>query len=93
MSNLNVSLVSDVDNRIDLAKLQLFEKILKGNVEAIAITDTQDNIEWVNRTFAKLTGHTEQEILGRNLVTLFTGEEQAYATLTRKLHDANHQQA
>ena len=93
MSNLDLSLAPESGSRIDLAKLQLFEKILKGNVEGIVITDTEGNIEWVNHTFSALTGHTQDEVMGRNLEALFTGEENAYASLTRKLHEDNHQQA
>ena len=95
MSNLNLSPMpeSNGNGRIDLAKLQLFEKILKGNVEGIAITDTQGNIEWVNHSFSALTGHTQDEVIGKNMGTLFIGEENAYASLTRKLHEDNHQQA
>ena len=89
----NFPLTSEEDGRIDLAKLQLFEKILKGNVEGIVITDIEGNIEWVNHAFSKLTGQRQEDVLGKNLERLFIGEEHAYQELIAKLHEDNHQQA
>ena len=62
----------------DLAKLQIFEKILWGNVEGIIITDTHGNIEWVNNTFSLLTGHSKAEAQGKQLGFLFSCAQKKY---------------
>lgn len=74
----------------DLAKLQVFEKILKGNVEGIIITDTQGDIEWVNNTFNQLTGHRDSDVLGKNSGFLFADGQNEYAALYPRLDEANH---
>ena len=93
MSNLNIIPTADADHFADAAKLQLFEKILRENVEGIAIADVRGNIEWVNHAFSEFTGLDPEEILGKSLETLFVGKKKAYDALIRKLHTNNHQQA
>ena len=90
MNNFDIPLAPEAYSRTDLAKLQIFEKILKGNVEGIIITDTRGNIEWVNNTFSMLTGHNGAEVQGGNLGFLFADNQNIYETLTQKLHETNH---
>ena len=71
MNDFDIPLTPEAYSRTDLAKLQIFEKVLKGNVEAIIITDTHGEIEWVNNTFFQLTGHSKTDAIGRNLAFLF----------------------
>jgi len=92
MNNFDIPLEPETYTRTDLAKLQIFEKVLKGNVEAIIITDTHGNIEWVNNTFSLLTDHGKADVLGKNLCFLFAGGQNAYSELCPKLNEANHQQ-
>ncbi|OGS92632.1 MAG: hypothetical protein A2Z95_07325 [Gallionellales bacterium GWA2_60_18] len=88
MNNFDIPQTPENCSHSDLAKLQVFEKILKGNVEAIVITDTQGAIEWFNNTFASLTGHADAH--GKNAGFLFSGGHNTYETLSRKLNKANH---
>ena len=90
MNNFDIPVSAETYSRTDLAKLQIFEKILKGNVEGIVITDTSGNIEWVNNTFSALTGLTADDVLGKNLGSLFAGEQNVYEAMCRKLNEANH---
>ncbi|MBU0622398.1 MAG: PAS domain S-box protein [Gammaproteobacteria bacterium] len=90
MNNFDIPLAVNACSTDDLAKLQVFEKILKGNVEAILITDTRGDIEWVNNTFTAITGYPESEALDRNLGFLFAGGNNEYAALYPKLGEVNH---
>ena len=93
MDNFDIPLIPEGYSRDDFAKLQIFEKILKGNVEGIIITDTGGNIEWVNNTFSALTGYTKDDVLGKNLGFLFADAQNVYEALCQKLNELNHQEA
>ena len=90
MNNVDISPPPEVYSRADLAKLQLFEKVLKGNVEAIIITDMHGDIEWVNNTFSTLTGYAKTDVLEKNLGFLFVGGQKVYEAMHPKLDEANH---
>lgn len=92
MNNFDIPLAAEAYSRTDLAKLQIFEKVLTGNVEAILITDTLGNIEWINNTFSLLTGHSKSVIQGGNLATLFASGLSIYSELCSKLGETNHQE-
>ncbi|OGT17427.1 MAG: hypothetical protein A3J49_20225 [Gallionellales bacterium RIFCSPHIGHO2_02_FULL_57_16] len=93
MDNFDIPLAPGGYSRDDFAKLQIFEKILKGNVEGIIITDTGGNIEWVNNAFSALTGYAKDDVLGRNLGFLFVGAQNVYEALCQNLNEVNHQEA
>ena len=80
----------DAYSRTDLAKLQIFEKVLKGNVEAIAITDSHGDVEWINNTFSTLTGYAKTDVLEKNLGFLFAGGKKVYENMHPKLDETNH---
>ena len=90
MNNFDIPLAPEAYSRTDLAKLQIFEKVLKGNVEAIVITDTQGDIEWANNTFSLLTGYSKADVLGKSLDFLFAGGKNVYSDLCPKLDEVNH---
>lgn len=92
MSNFDIPLTPETYSSTDLATLQIFEKILKENVEGIIITDTHGNIEWVNNTFFLMTGHSQTAVEGKYLGFLFAGEQNVYETLSPKLDEVNHHQ-
>ena len=90
MDNFDIPRSPEIYSQASLAKLQIFEKILKGNVEAIVLTDTHENIEWANNTFSTLTGYAKADTLEKNLRFLFAGEQNIYETMCQKLDEANH---
>lgn len=90
MNNFDTPSSPEAYSRTGLAKLQIFEKVLRDNVEAIVITDTQGNIEWANNTFSTLTGHARADVLEKNLSFLFANGQSVYETMRRKLNEANH---
>lgn len=90
MNEFNTSPSPQACSGPDLAKLQIFEKVLKGNVEAIIITDTCGGIEWVNNTFSAITGHAGADVPGKNLGFLFASGYNVYEAMRQKLDEANH---
>ena len=56
----------DITEKIkNQTQLELFKKALENNNEGIMITDIDENIEWVNHAFTKITGYTLAEISGK----------------------------
>lgn len=90
MNNFDVPPSPEVYSRTDLAKLQIFEKVLKGNVEAIVITDSHGNVEWINKTFSTLTGYAKPDVLENNLGFLFAGGHKVYEAMRPELDETNH---
>jgi len=90
MNNFDIPLSPEAYSRTNVAKLQIFEKVLKGNVEAIVITDSHGHIEWVNNTFSTLTGYAKADVLEKNLGFLFAGGQNVYEAMRPKLNEANH---
>jgi diguanylate cyclase (GGDEF)-like protein/PAS domain S-box-containing protein len=57
---------SDITERKeDENKLSLFAKIFDNNTEGIVVTDTEANIQWVNKAFTEITGYSEKEAIGK----------------------------
>lgn len=54
-------------------KLQL--EALRSTANAIAITDRDGNLEWINPAWEKLTGYTEAEVIGHNPRILKSGRQ------------------
>lgn len=54
------------------AELRLWAKVFEGSNEAILITDAQLNIILVNKTYEKIMGYTEDEVLGVDTVVVGT---------------------
>jgi PAS domain S-box-containing protein len=59
--------------------------------EGIAITDTEGTIEYINSAFEKITGYQKQELIGKNLRILKSGEhdELFYRQLWEKIIAGN----
>ncbi len=64
---------------------EMFEKIrrlsqaVEQSSNSVVITDTEGVIEYVNRTFVKLTGYQAEEVIGRSLALLAPDERGAAA--------------
>jgi diguanylate cyclase (GGDEF)-like protein/PAS domain S-box-containing protein len=58
---------SDISNRISAqARMQQAARVFEHTTEGVIVTDANANITMVNPAFTKITGYTEQEVLGRN---------------------------
>ena len=64
-------------------QLKLQSAALEAAANAIAITDYEGKIVWVNRAFTAMTGYSKEEVLGQNPRILKSGEqnERYYAEL------------
>lgn len=69
---------SDItDRKRQQRQLQLQFSALTAAANAIVITDPRGNIEWINPSFAKLTGYSEAEAVGQNIRILSSGKQTA----------------
>lgn len=60
-----VMVIRDITQRKQQeAELRLWAKVFEASNEAILITDTHLNIILVNKTYERITGYTEEEVLG-----------------------------
>ncbi|WP_018150986.1 two-component system response regulator [Leeia oryzae] len=65
-SKLNASIKSSILESDASSSVELANKVVELNFEAVMITDAQGRIVRVNPAFSRLTGYTEEEVLGRN---------------------------
>jgi diguanylate cyclase (GGDEF)-like protein/PAS domain S-box-containing protein len=54
-------------------QLKLTAQVFHNSMEAIVITDTDNNIIQVNKAFTEITGYTQEEVLGKNPRILKSG--------------------
>ncbi len=68
-------------------KLHLLERIVEQSGSSIVITGTNAEIQFVNSSFTRITGYTQQEALGKNPNLLQSGEtpKETYQDLWSKL--------
>jgi len=59
----------------DQEKLQLLSMVASQTSNYVIITDRQGHIEWVNESFERATGYTQEEIKGRKPESFLQGEE------------------
>jgi diguanylate cyclase (GGDEF)-like protein/PAS domain S-box-containing protein len=56
-------------------KLEIQSRVLQSAVNGIVITDPEGHVEWVNPAFERINGYALEEILGRDLRFLRSGEQ------------------
>lgn len=64
-------------NKSQAAQLQLADRVFESNVEAMLITDADQNILRVNRAFSEITGYSLDEVIGKNPSVLKSGRHDA----------------
>lgn len=74
--------------------LRMADRVFESALEGIMVTDRNAKIERVNQAFTRLTGYTEEEVIGRNPSLLNSGHQNAtfYETLWRSLGAHGHWQ-
>lgn len=70
-----------------LDRQSLLSKIAEETADAVLVTDSTGNIEYVNSAFEQMTGYTRSEVLGRNPRLLKSGrhDRQFYTQLWHRL--------
>ncbi len=64
---LMIGTVQDITERKQAEdQLEMARKVFHNAIEGITVTDAQGNIEYVNRAFTRITGYSQEEILGQN---------------------------
>ncbi|WP_200762876.1 EAL domain-containing protein [Nitrosophilus alvini] len=54
-------------------ELKLYKKVIDNSIEGVIITDSHNNIIYVNSVFTELTGYTEEEVIGKKPNILSSG--------------------
>ncbi|PWS27538.1 hypothetical protein DHW03_08040 [Pedobacter yonginense] len=62
-------------------QLRTLSRIAEININTIIITDKEDRITWVNKSFTEMTGYTFEEALGQKPEDLLNGEKTDRETL------------
>lgn len=72
-----------VDFKLD-NKLRVFEQALEQNVLSLIVTDVNGIIVYVNNTFTSITGYTENDAIGKELMSFFDEEDEETVSSVRK---------
>ncbi|MEX3931825.1 EAL domain-containing protein [Paraburkholderia phymatum] len=74
--------------------LRMADRVFESALEGIMVTDRNGKIERVNQAFTRLTGYTQEEVLGRDASLLNSGHQAPgfYAELWRSLETGGHWQ-
>jgi len=64
-------------------KLNLLSRVASETQNMVIITDPHERIEWVNEAFTRVTGYTQQDVLGKNPGRLLQGPETDQKTVRR----------
>lgn len=70
------------DQKEQEQQLYLLSLIAEKNINAVIICDPSGNIEWANTSFLKMSGYTENEILGKKPGKLLQGVDSNNETVT-----------
>ncbi|ABB43808.1 diguanylate cyclase/phosphodiesterase with PAS/PAC sensor(s) [Sulfurimonas denitrificans DSM 1251] len=84
----SIGTVHDITERVEHEKeLEIASNVFKYSSDGIVITDKNNNIVSVNKSFEKLTGYSKEEIIGKNpkLLSSGWGDEEFYKNMWSSL--------
>jgi diguanylate cyclase (GGDEF)-like protein/PAS domain S-box-containing protein len=81
------TLAKEEQRKLAESKLQLAARVFENSTEGLIVTDAENRILMVNRTFTNVTGYTQHEVIGCSPAILSSGRQEAafYAELWRSL--------
>lgn len=88
VEKLEKQLRQEIDDRKTMeASLQLRSRALEAAANAIAITDNNGRIQWINPAFTTLTGYSAEELVGQTHALLRSGmhDDAYYRNLWQKI--------
>jgi PAS domain S-box-containing protein len=92
LGEINIFFIRDTtEEEIKNRKINLFTTAMEQSANAVAITDADGTIEYVNPAFTKITGYSLSEAIGQNPRILKSGYqgEEFYADLWQKISSGN----
>lgn len=72
-----------VDFKLD-NELRVFEQALEQNALSLIVTDVNGIIVYVNKTFTSITGYTEKDTIGNELMSFFDEEDEETLSSVKK---------
>ncbi len=63
-----------VSYRSTQLQVNLISKVLENSLEGMFVTEYNKTIRSINKTFVEITGYTHQEVKGKSLLSIMTGE-------------------
>ncbi len=85
-----IGTIRDISQRKEAeAELRLAARFMENTKEGIIVTDTKPIIQKVNSAFAKITGYSEEEVIGRNpnFMSSMRHDEEFYGEMWRTIKD------
>jgi PAS domain S-box-containing protein len=71
-----IGAIQDIDDRMgNLEEVKKLSLVASKTENAVAITDKNNKIEWINNSFTRQTGYTLREIIGRRPSDFLYGQE------------------
>lgn len=83
-----IALLRDITQRVEYeTQLQLASKVFEASADAIIITNKENKIISANRAFEKLSGYTQDEIIGKNpnLISSGWGDKNFYDAMWKDI--------
>ncbi|MDM8537505.1 PAS domain S-box protein [Desulfobacterales bacterium HSG17] len=71
--NIAIISIRDVSDKKEIEQSRIQSKALQAAANAIAITDRDGQLIWINPAFTHMTGYTLEEIFGKNMRFLKSG--------------------
>ncbi len=79
-----IGAIQDIDDRMgNLDEVKKLSLVASKTENAVAITDKNNRIEWINNSFTRLTGYNLREVIGKKPFDLVQGHETDEATVKR----------
>ena len=85
---INIFITDNTEHEKNIELQRLTEVVFKAANEGISITDANNNIEAINTAFTRITGYSEEDVIGKNPRILRSGKHNIdfFEKLWQELH-------